>query len=486
MTMRYITEVRIQNFQSHANTVLRLHPGLNAITGPSDNGKSAILRAVRWAAWNQAPDGDWVRQGANNSAVTLVISDGTRITRERRGKRNIYTMERPDEEPLELADFGHQVPLEVLEAHGMLPIAFDPNRPSLLNLATQLEAPFFITDPAPQRARMLSRLAGVHVADHGIKLANADLQAIARDAKVHEEELARLSQQLERYAGLDEEEERLARAEAALAAVGPLVSQLEKLAALRKSWQRLAAEVDLVQRALQQLLGVDAAANRVTAAEQAHERQQHLWELADELPVTLHAIAMLEHTLEWAARVLPAGPMIDQAQETGQHLDTLRKLQATRDQIRTDWAETRAILKRTAGAADAAGRIANAQQAGAMVQQLRPLRESWRRLDSAVSETEQIIRRCLRREQAAGIVEAAAHHHELASSLRGLAIAHADATARISKGQEYIENKDRELDGAAADYARALRETARCPTCLQSIDAAAADEIAAGLAHTHQ
>ncbi|MDP2661239.1 MAG: ATP-binding protein, partial [Dehalococcoidia bacterium] len=214
--MRYITEVRIQNFQSHAGTRIKFHPGLNAITGPSDSGKSTILRAIRWVAWNQSPDGDWVRQGTTYASVGLVISDGTQITRERKGKRNFYVIERPGHEPLELADFGLQVPLEVLEAHGMQPIHFDSNRPSLLNLATQLEPPFFITDPAPQRARIVGRLAGVHVADRAIQLTNGDLQAISRETKAQKDELARLEQQLQLYADIDTQEQCLARAEAAL------------------------------------------------------------------------------------------------------------------------------------------------------------------------------------------------------------------------------------------------------------------------------
>ena len=43
-----IQEVTIEGYQSHTNSTFRLSPGLTVITGPSDAGKTAIIRALRW------------------------------------------------------------------------------------------------------------------------------------------------------------------------------------------------------------------------------------------------------------------------------------------------------------------------------------------------------------------------------------------------------------------------------------------------------
>ncbi len=55
--MPYIKKVRIQGFQSHLDSTFTLSPGLNVITGPSDAGKTAIIRALRWLAFNE-PQGE--------------------------------------------------------------------------------------------------------------------------------------------------------------------------------------------------------------------------------------------------------------------------------------------------------------------------------------------------------------------------------------------------------------------------------------------
>lgn len=47
--MKQITNLLIENFQSHSRSEFDFGKGLTVIIGPSDNGKSAVLRAMRWA-----------------------------------------------------------------------------------------------------------------------------------------------------------------------------------------------------------------------------------------------------------------------------------------------------------------------------------------------------------------------------------------------------------------------------------------------------
>ena len=51
--MIYLKRVRLENFQSHKNSIIDFDRGLNVIVGPSDSGKSAIIRAIKWALYNE-------------------------------------------------------------------------------------------------------------------------------------------------------------------------------------------------------------------------------------------------------------------------------------------------------------------------------------------------------------------------------------------------------------------------------------------------
>lgn len=77
-----IQSIQIQNFQSHRDTEIPLHPGLNVIHGSGDSGKSAILRAIRWNQSNRIrhddrPMGDsyvsdWAKSTGSKGATTLL------------------------------------------------------------------------------------------------------------------------------------------------------------------------------------------------------------------------------------------------------------------------------------------------------------------------------------------------------------------------------------------------------------------------------
>ncbi|HAA42512.1 MAG TPA: chromosome segregation protein SMC, partial [Ruminiclostridium sp.] len=78
-----IEEIIIENFQSHKNTKITFKDGLNVIIGASDHGKSAIIRAIKWVLYNEPRGSDYIRQGANYARVTLKMSNGYTIIRER-------------------------------------------------------------------------------------------------------------------------------------------------------------------------------------------------------------------------------------------------------------------------------------------------------------------------------------------------------------------------------------------------------------------
>lgn len=52
-----IRQIRLTNFQAHRSLTLTLTPGLNVVIGPSDTGKSAIIRALRFTALHESATG---------------------------------------------------------------------------------------------------------------------------------------------------------------------------------------------------------------------------------------------------------------------------------------------------------------------------------------------------------------------------------------------------------------------------------------------
>lgn len=151
MTIKSIT---LQNFQSHKDTRLELSAGVNAIIGPSDSGKTAILRALRWAAWNK-PSGDALRSSWGGDTVVCVEVDeqGQQVVRSRTDKENLYQVG-----DIELRAFGADVPSPVRTALNIEEV----------NLQQQLDRPFLLDDSPGQVAQFLNKVAHLDVIDTAI------------------------------------------------------------------------------------------------------------------------------------------------------------------------------------------------------------------------------------------------------------------------------------------------------------------------------
>ncbi|AYO30533.1 hypothetical protein D2962_07770 [Biomaibacter acetigenes] len=98
--MSYIKSIKLVNFQSHKNTEISLDEGLTVILGPTDQGKSAIIRALKWVLYNEPRGTDFITVGCKYCRVTLEMSNGTVIIRERDGNKNRYILRKDGQEQI--------------------------------------------------------------------------------------------------------------------------------------------------------------------------------------------------------------------------------------------------------------------------------------------------------------------------------------------------------------------------------------------------
>ena len=70
-----IRQIKLTNFQAHRSLTLTLTPGLNVVIGPSDTGKSAIIRALRFTALHESATG-LVTHGESDLQVGILTPLG--------------------------------------------------------------------------------------------------------------------------------------------------------------------------------------------------------------------------------------------------------------------------------------------------------------------------------------------------------------------------------------------------------------------------
>lgn len=201
--MIYIKKVILENFQSHKYTEMEFDKYLNVIVGPSDHGKTAIIRGIKWALFNE-PTGDYfIREGENECSVTLIFSNNTKIKRYRNKSKNYYYIYDSDGNEIVLEGFGTKVPQEVVEKTTIKKILLDSNISNSINIGEQLEGPFLLSETTSTRANAIGRLVGVHIIDDALRDTLKDINSLKVEKKNYEETLKKLKEDLKEYDYLD-------------------------------------------------------------------------------------------------------------------------------------------------------------------------------------------------------------------------------------------------------------------------------------------
>lgn len=191
---KYITSVTLKNFQAHKDTTVQFDRGLNIIVGESNNGKTSILRGILWAIDNQPLGNDFIMAGENDCSVTINFSDGTYIERGRTVKDTGYYKIRYIDDNGKYIDqtyrgFTNAVPVEVANVHQMPKVNITKDIETHLNVLSQLDGPFLLTESPLVKASAIGRITGTHVIDAAIKESNKTIQSNRKLVKSYSEDL---------------------------------------------------------------------------------------------------------------------------------------------------------------------------------------------------------------------------------------------------------------------------------------------------------
>lgn len=437
--MKHITALIIENFQSHARSEFRFSPGLNVINGPSDSGKSATIRALRWALYNEPRGTEHVRHGANACRVHVIFSDGVEILREAhltaRTTRHRYIVRVPGEQEQVFEGFGADVPPDVVRAHGMPQVYLDKDRGVALNLGAQLEGPFLLSDTGTNRARAIGRILGVHVVDAAIRSSVRDLKETRREQGRLEREVEEYEQQLAAYEDLPAQEEALALAEQKLAQAEEAERRRERLASLQADLTDRERTIQSTEAALSALAGLPQAEALLAQAALAAEQERQVSRMAAQWRQSSEELGRVRAIVDASVAVAIAEERMAVIEERRQRLTRLEEL-------------ARGYRQATAGLREVEGALTQM---------------------AAVPQVEEAVT------DAASKQQRLHHLTELREQL-------VDRDARLAKGSQMVAELERDLQNSLREYGALLQRIGRCPTCGSQVDAAHIEAILAELA----
>ena len=287
--MNPIKSITLENFQSHQKTTINpAGPGqLTVITGCSDSGKTAIIRALKWVFFNQPQGDEFTRIGASMVRVTLEYADGVSVVRERTKATNRYKIIQPgasESGPEVFEGFGGGVPLEVQEITGAKTVKM-VDQDLLLNLSEQLDPPFLgqKSTSAPGRAKILGKLAGTEEIDVAGAETGKDLYRRGQDEKRLGVEIGDLGTKIQEYAWVESLGQRIEILENLVTEMNAAKEMIIKLSTLKSKFESTKTREAEAQEIILHWINLPKAEKLVIAAEKDVARYQKLTSFAGQI-----------------------------------------------------------------------------------------------------------------------------------------------------------------------------------------------------------
>lgn len=180
--MTMLERMLIKGFQRHERLAVDFDPQITTIVGPTDAGKSSVIRALRWLATNRPRGDGFVREGSDSALVKLKV-DGRTVKRYRGRTRNAYVVDGK-----ELEAFGNDVPPQV---SGLLNLSGG-------NFQGQHDSPFWFSLTPSEVARKLNAVVDLSAIDEVTEEVVARLRAVKAEVGVGVGRLAEAEAEVDR------------------------------------------------------------------------------------------------------------------------------------------------------------------------------------------------------------------------------------------------------------------------------------------------
>jgi exonuclease SbcC len=332
-----IKKLEIKNYQSHKKTEINLHPGVNAIVGPTDSGKSAILRALRWVLFNDQPGDAYRRHGSDRTEVSITIPEPTQLidgaigfARIRSNKENKYEMLHHGIGDSIFDKVGNEVPEEIAKAFNMDDI----------NVQRQMDAPFLLSESPAEVGRVLNRAAGIDDIDACMSKINGMERENSSELKTRTRDLEGLDAELSRYRRLPDLDARLCAAEKVEKALRKAKGQADDVGAALGSLEVVEAEIKHLRPISEaSVAGVDAVLDRMQALDDEMDSLRNILTSLEGIGKVIEEDKILA-----SLDIGEATGLHKKATETGDEAKALRSVLANIEDLEEDHGEAENAL----------------------------------------------------------------------------------------------------------------------------------------------
>jgi DNA repair protein SbcC/Rad50 len=193
-----IKKIKLKNFRSHNKIELNFSPNVNIICGDNDLGKSSLLRALNWVAFNKPSGDSFIKHKEKKCSVSIELENILIERKKNKNGDNSYTIYKDGEELNKFSAIGQTVPDEIksiLKIDG-------------INIQNQHDKAFLLSESSGYISKYLNKLVGLDLIDSSIKRANSEIRFLNSEIKRDDDRLVKLNSDKESLSGLPKHEEK--------------------------------------------------------------------------------------------------------------------------------------------------------------------------------------------------------------------------------------------------------------------------------------
>lgn len=474
--MGFIKKIHLENFQSHKDTELYFDDGLTVILGQTDQGKSAIIRALKWVLYNEPRGADFITVGCKLCRVTIEMDDGTVITRERDGQKNRYILIKDGEEQI-FEGFGYNVPLEIIKAHGIPKIYIDRDSTSAVNLAEQLEGPFLISESGSNRAKALGRLVGVHIIDAAQRSTIKDLLDADQRRKQVEKEIEDIKEDLKSYQDIDLILEKISELKSLLADLKGKTNIFTKLNSIKENIEPTEENIKNTYILLKKTGFISDVKKYVLIADNLFSEHQILKRTKEKISEVDNFIKIERGNILKTAHIPQAEKDYEIIKELYEKLTKIIQVKNKLISTERTLEVNTSVLKKTEKIFSADKLSEQIALTTDILKKHKLLLNQWHQLEQEIKAHTEELKKYEKAAMTDKYMENLEGKIQRIKDYKNLSKSIYQVDTAINKGEIYLKNLSDNIHSMAMDYSLLLKKFSRCPTCLSPIDKETTDRI---------
>lgn len=461
----YITEIIAHNFQSHKHTVVQLDKGLNVFVGENDQGKTALAkRATQWCLFNEPQGNDFVRFKDNGKVnkkgeperedlcyVTLKFSNGMEVTRSRKKNKNYYQLIDEDGEIFNFENFGNEVPEEIQKAIGISKLKVDDDIQLNLNIIGAKDRSL-IYESNNYKSKVIGSFAGTNVIDVTIRGIQSDMKSISTDIKSIEKDIKQIDEEIAEMGDMQKKEEIIKQIDNLYFSLGEENFIREELAELDRNINSRKLAIERDKKILESTKDFD-------------KKEQELSEFEDVVTKAKELMALRNRLVNISDRIEERKRTIEESKKIVKKLKDIDK-------------EEMALMKRELQIADIQNKINGINDTK---KALLGIYERIQVKIQAIEEAKEVVEKHKGIDkQEKRLLDVESKLADIYDSIREtvdkknqLVRLHTEIQRKLSihkRGQEYVEQKNKEITELIENCVENIVQLGKCPTCMSDLD----------------